>query len=144
MTKPLDVVKFQHFRDIVLSVVEWLYLFGSLVLLSTVLFVCVFVDDSVSWIGLHVTSDRTLNWPLNLRFLSSSSTTLQDSFAFPNVCLILYFALPLWFQLLLACSPLVAIDAGGKLSLSARHSHKPRTWSARRLPCRQVNQHNLS
>ena len=68
---------------------------------------------------------------------------LQDSFVFPNVCLILYFAPSLWLQSLLICFPLVAFDAEGKLCSSARHSHKPRTWSARRLLCRQVNQHTV-
>jgi len=69
--------------------------------------------------------------------------TLQDSFVSPNVCLILYFAPSLWLQSLLSCFPLVAFDAEGKLCSSARHSHKPRTWSARRLLCRQVNQHTV-
>ena len=42
---------------------------------------------------------------------------LQDSFAFPNVCFILYVALFVWFQLLVACYPLVAFDARGELCL---------------------------
>ena len=56
----------------------------------------------------------------------------------------LYFTLPpLWCQLLLACASLVVFDAGGSLCLSARRSLIPRTWSAHRLPCRQVNQHTV-
>jgi hypothetical protein len=101
------------------------------------------VNDSVSWIGPHVTPDLMLNRPFNLWFFSSSSTALQDSFVSPNVCLILYFASSLWFQSLLTCFPLVAFDAEGKLCSSARHSHKSRTWSARLLLCRQVNQHTV-
>ena len=44
MTKPLDVVKFQQFRDVVLSALGRrviVLLFGSLVLLCIALFVCV-------------------------------------------------------------------------------------------------------
>ena len=57
----------------------------------------------------------------------------------------LYFTLSpsLWLHSLLICFPLVAFDADGKLCSPARHSHKPRTWSARRLLCRQVNQHTV-
>jgi len=42
---------------------------------------------------------------------------LQDSFALPNVCFILYVAPFLWFQFLVVCYSLVAFDAGGKLCL---------------------------
>ena len=42
---------------------------------------------------------------------------LQDSLVFPNVFFILYVAPFLWFQLLVACYPLVAFDAGGELRL---------------------------
>jgi hypothetical protein len=57
----------------------------------------------------------------------------------------LYFTLPpsLWLQSLLICFLLVAFDAEDKLCSSARHLHKPRKWSARRLLCWQVNQHTV-
>jgi hypothetical protein len=69
--------------------------------------------------------------------------TLQDSFVSPNVCLILYFAPLFVVAVASVLFPMVAFDAEDKLYSSARHSHKPRTWSARRLLCRQVNQHTV-
>ena len=67
-------------------------LFGSLVLICIALFVCVLLTTQFLGLVSHVTTDQVVELDSHHLFLFPSSTALQDSFAFPNVCLILYFA----------------------------------------------------